>query len=141
MIPDWDILHYIDYFDYGIEMVCDAVIDWMVTQVERIIEAKKEQIYKIKPGAVMSSEPKVVWVKMLQRMTTYEKILTVRSKFNQTMERIMSERRNHYILDVNHILRDPTFFTRENRLNGDGKVLYWKELDECIKMYDYHKLT
>ena len=52
----------------------------MMTNMQRAINDKKQQIFKIKQGAVISTEPKVIWVKILDQMKTYEKMLTVRSK-------------------------------------------------------------
>ena len=102
----------------------------------RAIEAKKDQLYKIKPGSVITSEPKIIWMKMLQRMRSFEKILTVRAKYNSVLESALAERKYHYIIDPNLILRDAAYFTRINQLNGDGSILFWKELDECIRLFD-----
>ena len=113
----------------------------MIAQMTRAITAKKEYLYKIQPGSVISTEPKLVWIKMLQHMATYEKILTVHSKYNAMLECILAEKRDHYVIDINPILRDAAYFNRNNELNGEGRVLHWKEIDECIKMFDYRKLT
>ena len=69
---------------------------------------------------------------MLQRMETGEKVLTVRSKFNNLMERLLADRRDHYTIDVNPILYESEYFTPSNELNEDGKIIFWKEIDECI---------
>ena len=52
----------------------------------------------------------------------------------------MAERRRHFIIDPNPILRDAAYFTRSNDLNGDGRILFWKEVDECIRLFNMHKL-
>ena len=82
-----------------------------------------------------------MWVKMLQRMNAPDKILTVRNKYNNTLEALLAESKNHYIVDINPILSGSKYFTQFNELNEDGRLLFWKELDECIKFYDKHKLT
>ena len=92
--------------------------------MKNAVKAKKDQLFKIKHGSVISSEPKFVWVKMLQRMESTDKILAVRRKFNDTLERLLAERTNHYIINVNPILRGKEYFTLNNELNGDGELLY-----------------
>ena len=140
IIPDWDILKYIDHFTFGVEKVVSEIIDWMTINITRAIEAKKDQLYKIKPGSITTTEPKIVWVKMLQRLRSFEKILTVRAKYNSVLESMIAEQHHHFIIDPNPILRNTAYFMRNNDLNGDGRILFWKEIDECIQLFDRKKL-
>ena len=140
VVPDWDLLRYFNHNTYGIEEVVYEAINWMTKEMKKAIEDKREQLMKIKPGAVIATEPKVVWIKMLQRAMNYDKVLTVRAKYNATLEALLSEKSGHYIIDINPILRDPVYFTRNNELSEDGKVLFWKEVDECIRLFDKRKL-
>ena len=95
----------------------------------------------MKIGAVTTAEPKFIWVKMLQRMRSSDKVLTVRSKFNWMLETLLADRKHHYVIDVNPILRDHEYFNNLNDLNNDGLILFWKEIDECIRLFDKHKLS
>ena len=140
VVPDWDILKYINYNTYGVEKVVTEMLDWMFEKMSEAIEDKRTQLRKIKEGSVVSSEPKYVWVKMLQRMRSYEKVLKVRNKFNTVLEKMLADRNNHYVIDPNPILRDASYFTRHNDLNAEGGILFWKEIDECIKLFESRKL-
>ena len=140
IIPDWDLLHYSDHNTYGVEAVTQWAVGWMVSNIIKAIEMRKDQIYNSKRGAVVATEPKVVWVKMLQRMRSYDKILTVRSKFNSTVETLIANKWRHYIIDINPILCDVAYFTKTNQLTGEGIILFWKEINECIKLFDACKL-
>ena len=93
IVPDWDILKYLDHNTFGVEQVIHKMISWMTNNIICAVEVKKDQLYKIQPGSVTSGEPKIIWVKMIQRMRTFEKILTVRVKYNSFLESCMAERR------------------------------------------------
>ena len=141
VVPDWDILKYINHFTYGVEKLSRRNLRWMINNMIRAVDDRKEKLHKILPGSIVHSEPRFIWVKMLQRMKSYEKILTVRGKYNSTLELALANERFHYIIDPNPILRDPDYFDRDNNLNSEGCLLFWKEIDECIKLYDDHKLA
>ena len=116
IIPDWDILKFLDYNTYGVETVVTAVVKWAINEMGKAIEAKKDELFKIKPRSVIGSEPKIVWVKMLQRVDTGEKVLTVRGKYNIVLEKLLAERNGHYIVDINPILKGREYFTQDNEL-------------------------
>ena len=64
----------------------------------------------------------------------------MRSKFNTALEDVLSDKSGHYIMDVNSRLNDSTFFTCDNELKGEGRVLFWQEVDAAIKEFDVNKL-
>ena len=78
---------------------------------------------------------------MLQRMKTYDKILTVHGEYNTVLEELLSDRRHHYVIDPNPILWDVSYFTKDNNLNAEGAILFWKEIDECIRLYEARDLA
>ena len=141
VIPEWDLLRYLVHNTYGIDVVTRRIMRWITSAMMKAVEAKKDQLYQAKVGSVVSTEPKFVWVKMMQRMNAPDKILTVRNKYNNALEALLAERKGHYVIDVNPILRGPEYFNQFNQLNNDGQLLFWKEVDECIKYYDRRKLT
>ena len=141
VIPDWDILKYADHNTYGIDKVLNRVLIWMLMNMSRAVDMRKDQLYRVKHGAVTAAEPKFIWVKMLQRMPSSDKVLMVRSKFNWMLETLLVDRKHHYVIDINPILWDHEYFNNLNDLNNDGLILFWKEIDECIHLFDKHKLS
>ena len=101
----------------------------------------KDHLYKLRPGALTSGEPKIVWVKMLQRMRSADKVLTVRTRFNNILEELIAKERNHYLIDPNPAVHDTAFYSHLNLLNLDGCTAFWKEIDDCVKLFDHHKLN
>ena len=69
------------------------------------------------------------------------KILAQKGKFNRILEDKLAEEQGHYIKDVNVAVNDGQFFMASNTLTGDGRVRYWQELIEQIKLFDFKKLS
>ena len=67
-MPDWDIVNYVNYFQSGVKEIFNETINWILAQVMRAIQSKKDSLAHRKPGAVITSQPKVIWVKMMERI-------------------------------------------------------------------------
>ena len=139
VIPDWDLVRYMQIF-YGIESAAQKIISWIADNMIKSVKAKEDELYRKKPGAVVYGKPKFIWVKMINRFNgEFDRHLTVRSKYNRGLELAMMEKRNHYIIDPNEGLNDPAYFTQLNDLNGDGRIKFWKILDNNLKDFDYQR--
>ena len=66
IVPDHDIINSINFFEFGIKHILHISIRWIINNMQRVLEAKIENLMNIKPGAV-DDKPKVIWVKMLQK--------------------------------------------------------------------------
>ena len=138
-IPDWDLLKYVKVFNNGIRQILTDVLGWILTQVSRAIQSKKDMPSRHKQGAITSSEPKIIWAKMINRHTEFDKCLLVRTCFNNILEQLLSDRKNHFILDVTHAMDDPSFLSPCNRLNDEGMAKYWHEVDRLIEKFEFAK--
>ena len=138
IMPDGNIIEFLNEFGDSMVLIVENALDWIIHHIEHAVTCKKEELFKRKPGAVAStSEPKIVWVKMINR-PTQNRLLNVRSKFNQLLENNVVDKPNHYIMDVNQALfKDPgNYFTHNNELNDVGKVRYWFEVDSQLEEFD-----
>ena len=98
MIPDRDIVHHIRYCDYGISMIIGRLLEFMIKDMERSIICKQSLMREVKPGSVIPNEPKVIWVKMLDRpFNSANHAIT--KKFNIILEDIVRDKKDVYILD------------------------------------------
>ena len=140
IVPDWDILLGLQYFSYGIEEFVQKIIGWMDDKIKSAIEEKKDQFFKMKPGSITTTEPKLVWVKMLRRKRSNKKVLTVRGKYNDALEDILVQSKYHHIIDPNPKMSKAEYFSNANILTENGKTAYWIEIDDCIKMFEGNKL-
>ena len=117
------------------------ILKLMITAMVRSVEAKKEALYRCKPGALVDAEPKFIWVKMMKRLHGYDKILALHNKFNAQLEQLLSERRHHYIIDMDSRINNSCMFTNINELNGEGRIEFWKEIDDAIRLFDARRLS
>ena len=124
IIPDEDLIKSINYFEFGISKILESAIKWVVTNMQRAIEAKKQNMLQIRLGAVESTKPKFVWVKMLSHPNGYSHITALRSKFNTILENILAGVCSQHILDVNYKLNFPQNYTLANMMNQDGRVTF-----------------
>ena len=141
VVPDIDLLKHTKNFDFGTVETSTAAIDWVMTQMERAVEEKRDEIKKRKPGAIEPGEPKFIWSKMINRTNGFSNILKVRRKFNDAMESCMLDRSFHHIIDVNEKVSDPVLFDINNRILNLGKRRYWREVDYLIEKFDQQVLT
>ena len=140
IIPDKDILEHILHYEAGTLMPSGAAINWMSNHIIRVIEAKRDFMMK-KPGSVVSSEPKCIWIKALAiRPAGNEQHEAVRIeyaiKYNKMMDKIFATKEGHYVLDVNAAFNDEVYFHSNISLNGIGAVRFWKEIDHQLELFD-----
>ena len=69
IVPDNDIIKTsaIKFFDFGAKKMCEEITSWLIRENDRAITARKDSLRRIKRGATMPGEPKVIYVKMLFR--------------------------------------------------------------------------
>ena len=92
-------------------------------------------------GAVADGEPKVIWVKMINRHAEYDKVLSIRTRFNNILEELIVDRRYHHVMDVNAALDHANCFSPRNRLSPEGETRFWREIDQQIERFEYKKIS
>ena len=137
IFPDKDIVDYMNYFQWGVSFAFGAQLDWLLSQIERAIEAKKEGLSQMKPGAIAPGEPKVVYVKMIQRPYP-SKAMSVKWKFNKALEDSVALRQHGYIMSINV---NQAWFDRGNCLTQEGRVQFWNEFDDQVKKFDRQQIS
>ena len=143
IIPDADILKYIGNFEFGVSIMSGSAINWIANQIDRATECRKDDLIRCKPGAVCANEPKFVWVKMFNRTngSGKDEMLKVRSKYNNALEEMLINKKGHFIIDITDKMSDTAYYTVRNELNSDGRIRFWKEVDNKIKDFDHHKIS
>ena len=140
VVPDGDILRFIDYFNFGISHIIGSCIDWLIRNINCAIEAKKDEWHKWMPGLLSGNEPKVLWVLMPNQPNGRSPLLAACNKFNAILENIVATRKSHYTIDINDKLNQTQYYLIYNQLNGRGQDVLWMEVDRMIECFDYHKL-
>ena len=105
----------------------------------RAVLCKKEFLRSVKPGSITHYEPKFIWVKMLE-IPTYINQSSLAKKFNKMLEQTLAQKDAHYIIDINEIMFEANYFS-SGSLNGAGRIRYWREIDNQIELFDYHRVS
>ena len=101
--------------------------------MDRAIATRKDDLAWVKPGAIVLTEPKFLWIKMINRVECHDKALAVRNKFNTILEDILADHYGHYIIDITKNLNAAAYFSN-NLLNEHGATCYWIEIDKIVKL-------
>ena len=134
MIPDKNLIEAVDNKRSGISLTMGMCLEWLIRQIEKAIDRKKNMMREIKPGSVIVGEPKMIWIKMIKRPNN-EELLCLREKFNEILEDILATRRDSYIMSAEEFL-DNSNFSRLNDLTVTGREHYWKAVDSLIMKFD-----
>ena len=100
ILPDNDIIKHsnIDFLDFGARKMCEAILPWLVNMNNKMILAHREDMKRLKPGAVLAGEPKVIYAKMIYRPKR-DHIQAIRNQYNVALENALCKVHNHYVLE------------------------------------------
>ena len=135
IVPDWDIVKHIGHYQYGVSIITEKLLKWIIMQMERAIAVRKEDLARTKAGATLPNDPKMIWVAMVDRVGCFDCALSVRNKFNSVLETILADHKHHYIIDINRQLNDSTYFSA-NTFNNEGAMRYLLEINQKIRDFD-----
>ena len=139
IIPDWDLLKYFgdDSCSFDVSTISKRVLLWMVTNINRALATSKEDLRKTKTGVVGPGEPRIIWMKMINRKNVSDRVLTVRNRFNNALENVLMEKTDHFILNINQAMDDQQFFSQsQKKLTDQGKKRFRVQIDLQIKNFD-----
>ena len=140
VIPDWDIVKHIGHYKYGVSIIAEKILHWLVSNMSRAIEARKDDLARVKAGAMVSSEPKFIWIAMVNRIGCYDKALSMRNKFNAILEDILVDYKGHFIANISKQMADTAFYTSTS-LSGIGTTHFWLELHKTLADFDAHDIS
>ena len=140
VIPDQDILNFFEHFiDIGnskdVRTLTEIGINWLATQIDRAIDIRKDHLQIRNLSAVVLNEPKIIWIKALGRMKSHKEAMA-KFDFNSKMCDVLSRRKNHLVMDVQHALANITDFTKFGDLCGVGKLRFWNEFNRQLELFE-----
>ena len=144
VIPtDKDIIEDVNLFDFGAAREITANVDWLLRQINIFIHQRKTELSEIKPGAVYSTDPKVVLVTMLCRPLIFpsnsrmERVLSLRPKFNNAINNAAYEA-GHSVMQIDSC-NTITHFDLMGHLSHLGQFTFWKDVNYQLEKYDRSK--
>ena len=142
VVPDADIVHFVlKSNDDFIKKLFKTALSWVMTQMSRVVSAKKDELFNKLPGSVIAYEPKFIRVQMLNRVNDASLVQSWCTKFNEVLIDQLANRENHYTINMYATMLDVNLYDRSNRLNGRGMVTFWTKLDNQIDKFDKQKIT
>ena len=140
IIPDKDLLAKLPTYGFGVKQILRKELTWLINKIERAIEARRENLKKLRPGAVLPMDTIVMWMKMVARPLSTDqdliKILKLRRKFNETLEDLLCGHDNMKIILLSSVT-EGVFFTTSSDLSKSGKTQFWAEINHQIKNFEY----
>ena len=133
MVPDWDILRGMKNLDFGVTYMSGRSIVWLCSELEKLFDARRQDLYAKTKGSILSDEPYIIWVKAIKRPRRCD-AMAVRHKFNDAMNNTIAHYRNNHIMNVRV---DQNLFDLSNNLLPAGKIQFWCELNAQMK--SFHK--
>ena len=115
-------------------------LQWLVSEINKALECRKDHLRRRKPGAVAPNEPKVHYIKMLDRPKCQpDKIFTARHKFNTILDDVIKGKKNQYTIEPQGLAHDTRNFLYNNQLSMCGQKLFWMDIDWQIESFDYSR--
>ena len=143
IIPNSDIVRYVrrlvdpDFED--MTLFLDATLKWVINQMARAVDAVKDHLQRRKPRAVLSYEPKMIWIKMMDKIIlgcNRGKSLAFRKLFNDSLENVLSGCTEHFIMDIDQEMNDASYLDTDNQLNDYGRIQFWTSIDKQIERFE-----
>ena len=145
ILPDVDIID--DVKEIHVDNVRDAedcveaVAIWLVKQAKIAISCKRLELMERKPGAVYSTDPKIIFVRALRRhflkspSHRLEYVCHYMHMFNTALNNAVAEA-NLNIMTVISCASLDHFANRSIQLTDKGKESFWREIDDLLKRFD-----
>ena len=142
ILPDADLIKDMDLYDCGISDMLHIIIKWLVTNVGKAFEIRREQLQRLKPGALgTTTEPRLIWLAMVARPfiedKNFSKIFKARFKFNTALEAVLFESKYNHMMYLDNV-KECHHFDQWGNLTQSGKTEMWKEINQQMMMFDEH---
>ena len=140
MMLDKDLIENLDYFDFGVTEILDDCLYWLVKEINKIFEIRRDDLKSKKLGSLSTAtEPRVIWVAMIHRPIIQDErmkeIYNKRSKFNRALSAAVTRFRYHHIMYIDNVCEE-SHFDRIGKLTAKGKSEMWLELIHQVKLFD-----
>ena len=142
MFPDKDLLWYVNHKNFGVGKIATDLLYWLCDEIEKALSLRKEDVRGKRPGALWSSsEPRIVWVKMLTRPfidfdPKRDFVFAQCTKFNEIVDEMAMKFKHSHVMQVKLTEGNSINFERSGNLSSNGKTSFWREVNKQMKMFD-----
>ena len=121
--------------DGNLVPILEKFISWLVTQCNRAVQFKKEELRGKHEGAIEQLNPKLIWV----AITEVPNATNNMSK--SLLETTISSFKGNYILHPFGREIEYNLFDRGMSLNHEGRIAFWRYFNSAIQKFDEHKVS
>ena len=137
IFPDKDIVEHTNFFGWGVTCALEAQVQWLVNEVKRIISTRIEELTYSRPCGVIPGEPKIIYIKMLDRPEA-SRAMSVKWKFTKALEETVAKKKHGYLMNIKV---NQSWFDKANNLTTDGRIQFWREFDYQLEKFDKKIIT
>ena len=139
-MPDIDLVREADMDSPEDTLVCcKKLLRYLIKEINKYVDARFEDLYRKRSGAVRKGEPRIIWVKMIRRTTTADEVSdNFRIEYNNYLDDQLLAEGHTYMLELK-TMDDERFYDRTGCLLSAGRIQLWKELDQQLKEFDRKK--
>ena len=141
VVPDKDIINFVNFSASGTRFVLGGAISWLITNINRMLEAKKDALLRKRAGAVIASELKLIWTKTVKKAFHSADQRVQINKFNLMLEDTLADHNSCYLMDVDGVLHNDSLYTVHNTLNSHGQKAFWSEVDNQIEKFEKKQIS
>ena len=150
IVPDRNVVDNLNFKEHGLGEVMEKIAKWLVNQVDRSLESRIEELKSKHAGALDFCT--VIWIAILKRPTDETTadsrgsqfplaFSTARRKFNTALEDHLANIESSMMFMETDDLTHGANFDNRNKLNGNGKWQFWKEVDHILKKFDRGQIS
>ena len=145
--PDSDLITHGDFFTYGVKIIYDEMIYWLMKKIEKALTTRKEDLRSKCLGAV-GHDPRVIWVKMISHpyiknhpVRNYNETVKLRQKYNDSLDSMAAKMRHTHVIEHPYGYFNSFYdYDHLGRLTYKGKQQFWRHIDNEFKKYDRNEI-
>ena len=135
MIPDDQMIAVLRHTGFGVSLMMGKCVYWLIEQTLQIINNRKEALTRIKLGAVTPGEPRILWVRLLEK-PGQDNFTVTKSKFDIILEQAVCQSNAGIVLTASDgICRH--WFDVNNNFTHEGRISYWRHFSDQVKNLDF----
>ena len=145
LVPDKDLIKAMKFYNFGISKMLGTLMNWLSNGFERQLEARKDELFNKRAGAIYSTDTRLIWMRMIEqpplepRSPAYS-VQATRNKFNAVLDNLVDWRCNTRVTSILS-LEFNKHFNNLGKLTLEGKRQYWKEFDYMFKKFDRKEIS
>ena len=95
LVPDWDLPKFYGFIDHHADLLIKEILKWIINNMRKTVEVKKDFLMKSKVGAVFKGEPKVIRAEMINRPGNkrFNAAMLQKGRFNHILEDLLADKK------------------------------------------------